>query len=244
MKSKLHSILIYPLILLFSYILKGKKTKYDNFFTNKIDELKNLNILNLEDNSKLSFFSQIKKFFDKNSPLYDKTFVSFTVDLQKNPEKKQKGLFDFYKNISMYYSCSMLSSRITNDNLYLNLLIDEKKISKENSDNLLRYILLVFASKKVDKLILDEKIINDKNFSLVYEYIKELLNGSTLINFSNSQDLYVLTCEQKKQKFDIIWSSSNREIELTKFNKVFNKFGKTLKNEEIKISQSPIVAYH
>jgi hypothetical protein len=68
------------------------------------------------------------------------------------------------------------------------------------------------------------------------------LDNSTIEKYSKSKDLNVITCKKNKKKFDIIWSS-NREIELTDFDKVYDKFGNQL-TTDIKITTSPIYAYH
>ncbi|MFK2823802.1 hypothetical protein ACH5BK_12585 [Arcobacter sp. YIC-80] len=244
MKSKIHSIFIYPLISLFAYLLKGTKENYDDFLTDNTNRIKRLEFLNINSEShKNSFFQDIKYFFDKKSPLYDKTFVNIYVDLEKNPESKCYGLYDFLKFVSMYYSSSMLSSRITNDNLYVKLIFNKNSFNDEESlTNLLRYMLLVYASRKVEFLYMDKTTLPKKAIEIVNNF-EDKLNSSKFINFSKSKDLHVLTCEKKKEKFDIIWSSSKREIDLTDFNRVFDKFGQELK-KDIKITNSPIYAYH
>ena len=243
MKSKIHSILIYPLLTLFAYLLKGSKENYDDFLSNNLNKLKNLELLEINSQKdKNIFFDDIKYFFDKKSPLYDKTFVNIYVDLEKTPESKSYGLYDFSKFISMYYSSSMLSSRITNDNLYIKLIFDKKSLNEECLNNLLRYMFLVYASRKVDFLYLDKSTFSKKALEIINNF-EDKLNSSKFVKFSKSKDLYVLTCEKKKEKFDIIWSSSKREIDLTDFNRVFDKFGQELK-ENIKITNSPIYAYH
>ena len=242
MKSKIHSILIYPLLLIFAYLLKGKKENYDNFFCENLNEFKNSELLEInKEKDKNSFFDEIKQFFDKKSPLYDKTLVNLNINLEDEPEKKSLGIYDLSKKLDLYYSSSMLSSRITNDNIFMNLIFKEKFLDEKKLQNLLRYYLLVYASRKVDRLVINKNL--DKNSNKALSYLEELLNSSKIINFSKSGDLYVVTCEKKKEKIDIIWSSSNREIELTDFNKVFDKFGELSKND-IKISNSIIYAFH
>lgn len=239
MKTFLHSFLIYPLLFIFSYILKGQKKLYDNYFCKDIDDLKNLSLLEISMNN--NYLNNIKYFFDKTSALYDKTVISFEINTDIKPEKKHMNIFDFSKKIDMYYSVSMLSSRVANDNLIMKVNYNKKTFDDDALDVFLRYCILSYSSRKIDRLVINTSD-DDKVLKLI-SYMKEMLNGSTIENFSISGDLYVLTCERKKNKFDIIWSSSNREIELTQFNKVYDKFGVELK-ENIKISQSPIYAFH
>ena len=52
----------------------------------------------------------------------------------------------------------------------------------------------------------------------------------------------MITCKQNKKTFDIVWSSS-KDIELTEFHKVYDKYGKLL-TQDIKITNSPIYAFH
>jgi hypothetical protein len=228
---KMHSVLIYPLIFLFSYTLKGKKTNYKNFFhSNKKEKLLFLNITY----NKFDFLNKIKYFFDKKSSLYDKTNIIFNLEINKEPEVKDFNIFDFKKKINLNYSSSMLSARVSNDNLYTEFKINDK-LDKNNSILLLRYCLLAFASRQIDYLFLDEDIKTNPIFSKIYKTINLNLENATFINFSNSKDLYVITCEKDNKKFDIIWLSTNREIELTDFKKVYDKFGNLLE-ENIKIN--------
>ena len=242
MKSKIHAVLIYPLLLIFAYLLKGRKENYDNFICKDLNEFKNSELLEInKGQNKNSFFDEIKYFFDKQSPLYDKTLVNLNIHLEDTPEKKSLGIYDLSKKIDLYYSSSMLSSRITNDNIFMNLCFKDKFLDENKLQNLLRYYLLVYASRKVDRLVINKRFDNKSNKAL--EYLIDILNSSKIINFSKSGDLYVVTCEKKKEKIDIIWSSSNRQIELTDFNKVFDKFGDLIKSD-IKISNSILYAFH
>lgn len=242
LKSSIHTILIYPLVFMFAYLLKGKKEKYKNFLQNSYKNSQNENILNLNI-EKFDFKNKIKYFFDKDSLLYDKTMINYDLDLDINPEKKEFRVFDFTKKIDMVYSISMLSSRVSNDNLFLTFNLFNKKFNEENINNFLKYLLTTYVSRKIDTIFISKNSIENKNILNVLNTFNSYLEDSKFINFSNSKDLYVLTCEKNNKKFDIIWLDSNREIELTDFKKVYDKFGNSIE-ENVKITKSPIYAFH
>ena len=241
MKTKLHTLFIYPLTLIFSSFLKGKKTDYQDFYIDKEKDTKQkelLEVLSVEN----EFYENIKLFFDKQSPLYDKIFVLFELNLHTCPEEKKYLTFDFSRVVNIYYTLSMLSARVTNKNITLGFNFEPKKLNDAQINNFLRYSLLAFASKKVDKLFFDKKLLKDEKSLLAYETMTSYMDNSTITNFSNAKNLYVITCTKGKKTFDIIWSSGD-DIELTEFNKVYDKYGKLL-TKDIKISTSPIYAFH
>ena len=242
LKSSIHTILIYPLIFIFSYLLKGKKEKYKSFFQNSFKNSYNENILTLNI-KKFDFKNKIKYFFDKDSLLYDKTKIDYTLDLDINPQIKEFRIFNFAKKIDMLYSVSMLSSRVSNDNLLFSFNIINKKFNDENINNFLKYLLITYSSRKIDSIFIAEDSRKDKNILKTFETLNTHLEDSKFVKYSNSKDLYVITCEKNNKKFDIIWLSTNREIELTDFKKVYDKFGNLLE-KNIKITKSPIYAYH
>ncbi len=242
LKSSIHTILIYPLIFMFSYLLKGKKEKYKSFFQNSFENSQNENILIIKIDE-FDFKNKIKYFFDKDSLLYDKTKIDYILDLNINPEKKEFRVFDFAKKIDILHSVSMLSSRVSNNNLLLNFMIVSKEFNDENINNFLKYLLITYFSRKIDSVFISKDSIKNKNIVNVFDTLNTYLEDSKFINFSNSKDLYVITCEKNNKKFDIIWLSTNREIELTDFKKVYDKFGNILE-KNIKITRSPIYAFH
>lgn len=241
--SQLHSLSMYPLVLIFSSVLKGKKIDFTNFFLEEEKEdLKNLELLNINCSNN-SFFDKIKLFFDKKTPLFDKTYVTFDLDLSITPESKKLYLFDFPKILSVFYSMSMLSSRITNDNLFIKFNFHRRELRSNEINNFLRYCFLAFASKKIDRLYFNKNLLKSEKAILAYETMLLYLNNSTIVNFSNAKDLYVLTCKKDKKTFDLIWSSKDGTIELTDFKKVYDKFG-NLMTKDIIISVNPIYAFH
>jgi hypothetical protein len=242
LKSYIHTLLIYPLLFIFSFILKGKKDKYKNFYQSSLDNSKYEHVLSI-DIKKFEFRKVIKYYFDKNSPLYDKTKIEYKLDLKIDPFHKEFGIFDFSKKIDMLHSVSMLSSRVSNDNLLFNLNISNNSIEDNNINNFLKYVYCIYFSKKVDFFSTSISDFKDENLLKAFETVSKYLEDSKILKFSNSKDLYVITCEKDKKKFDIIWLSTNREIELTDFKKVYDKFGKLLE-KDIKITQSPIYAFH
>ena len=242
LKAYIHTFLIYPLIFMFSYLLKGRKEKYKKFFQNSFKNSQNENILTLNI-EKFDFKNKIKYFFDKDSLLFDKTKIDYLLDLNINPEKKELRIFDFAKKIDMLYSVSMLSSRVSNDNLLLNFKIIDKEFNVENINNFLKYFLIAYLSRKIDYVFIEKELIKNEDFLKVFNTLNTYLADSEFITFSSSKDLNVITCKKNNKKFDIIWLSSNREIELTDFKKVYDKFGNILE-KKIKITKSPIYAFH
>ena len=240
MKTKLHSLSISPLILIFSTFLKGKKKEYTNFFVNKKRKLKQKEILEVYSKDS-TFYKNIHLFFDKQSPIYDKAFINFDIDISQIPEEKSF-IFDFYKVINIYHAMSMLSAKVPNENIEIALSFEKARLNNSQINNLLRYSLLAFASRKIDKFYFDEELLKDEKSLLAYKTMIEYINNSTIINFTNAKSLYVLTCKKGKNTFDIIWSSKD-DIELTEFNKVYDKYGKLL-TKDIKITNSPIYAFH
>lgn len=241
MLKTLHTALLYPLILIFSSFLKGKKTDFKNFFILKSQNSQKETILDVSSQQN-EFYKQIKLFFDKKSPLYDKTRIAFTVDLAKAPEEKKYFAFDFQRVLKIFYTMSMLSSRIPNNPIDVGFDIEKQKLSEDKINHLLRYALLTFGSKRVNQLCFDTKKLQDDKSLLAYETMISYLNDATIINFSNAKSLYVITCKQGKRTFDIVWSSKE-DIELTEFHKVYDKYG-TLLVKDIKVTNSPIYAFH
>jgi len=136
----------------------------------------------------------------------------------------------------------MLSSKVPNNNIEVQLALKKNSLNNSEINHLLRYALLCFSSKKVDKFYFDKELLRDKNSLLAFETMIDYINNSTIVNFSNAKSLYVLTCKKGKNTFDIVWSSKD-DIELTEFNKVYDKYGKQL-TKDIKITNSPIYAFH
>ena len=241
MLKTLHIFALYPLILIFSSFLKGKKTEFKNFFLTKKQNNKKETILTILSKQQ-QFYNHIKLFFDKKSPLYDKSHIDFELDLSKAPEDKKYFAFDFARVLRIFYTMSMLSSRIPNNNIDVGFDISKQRLSEDQINHLLRYSLLTFSSKKVDTLCFDTKKLQDDKSLLAYETMVSYLSDATLINFSNAKNLYVITCKKNKKTFDIVWSSSE-DIELTEFHKVYDKYG-TLLTTNIKVTNSPIYAFH
>jgi len=184
-------------------------------------------------------FLLLRRFYNKFNIRYGTSVFTLGLKNKNNPEYKEFGLFDFSKRIDYSNALSNLSAKSSNGNINLKLEY------KENIDlnYFLRACLLSYASEKIDKLFLDINYLKSKEEKESFIYMKEQMKDAKIKKFSKSKDLYVITCENKKGTFDVIWSSTNREIELTEFNKVYDKFG-TLLKEDIKISQSPIYAFH
>ncbi len=231
---------LFPLVMIFAKTLKGKKLDYIEFISENKNELKNKVLLEVDcvDNQ---FSENIKKFFDKESPIFDKTLVKFKVDLSVAPELRRGLTQDFSKTLDIYYAMSMLGAKIPNENIYIELDLNNQKVNTSNINNLLRYILLAYGSKKVDRVFIDTSKFDSRSLK-AYETLVSYLNNSVIENYTNSKSLHVITTTSNKKTLDIVWSSKE-DIELTDFNTVYNRFGEELK-EGIKISVNPIYAYH
>ncbi|MGB5867731.1 MAG: hypothetical protein WBG69_07670 [Arcobacteraceae bacterium] len=240
MKTKLHTFLLYPLILIFSAFMKGKKKDFKGFFSQE-KQPKQKDILKVISNRN-RFYENIPLFFNKQSPLYDQTLIEFELDLNLRPEEKKYFNFDFSKVLDIYHTLSMLSARVTNKNIVVSFNFEKQKLDDSQINHLLRYLFLTFASKKVDTLYFDNTLLKDTKSQQAFETMASYLEDATIENFSNAKNLYVLTCKKSKDTFDIIWSSSST-IELTEFNKVYDKYGTLLKSD-IQITNSPIYAFH
>lgn len=240
MIKNIKSFLLFPLVVIFSKSLKGKDTNFTKFVTYDKRELNNQVLLDI-DCENYEVISDVMKFFDKSSPIYDKTKINFKIDVNKIAEDYKKFTFDFLDIVHIYHSSSMLSARIPNENIFVEFKVSNYKLNDMQLNTLLRYMLFTYASKKVDRLFLDIENFDEKSKESL-EYISNLINNSKVLKFSRSGGLYVLTCEDKKSMYDIVWSKGD-DIELTEFSTVYDKFGKELK-EDIKISTSPIIAIH
>lgn len=241
MKSKINTYLLYPLIILSFSIIKGIKKEYKNFFQDSSkkpikDDILKVNSKNFE------HFSFIESFFDKTVSMYKKVLISFEIDLNTPPETKKYYKFDFLFILKFFFAMSTLGKKVPNKNLDVSFEFNKHKFYDENINNLLRYIFLAYGSQRVECIYFDKDSLKDEKSKLAYETMLSYLDGATLINFSNQRHLYVLTCEKSGKKFDIVWSSG-KDIELTDFNDVFDKYGKLMK-KDIKISNSPIYALH
>jgi len=210
----------------------------------------------------------IRALFNKYAIKYDKLSALLYVDRRGAPENTQMGIFDTSKKIDFLYALSRLSLRSSSDILITETnwplsntapyapTSEKECVSIEDYTNyMLRYYFLALGSKKVQSVywhqliapgygLIDSRKGLEKRIAFdAYKTMLFFVQNSEIINFSVSQDLYVLTCKKDKKLFDIIWASSKRDIELEEIGLVYDKLGKELK-EDIKISQSPIYAFH
>lgn len=210
----------------------------------------------------------IRALFNKYPIKYDKLSSLLYVDRRGAPENTQMGIFDTSKKIDFLYSLSKLSIRSSSDILITEVNwplsntapfapTSEKECIDEDTytNYMLRYYFLALGSKKVQTVYWHQLIapgyglvdqregLRKRSSFKAYKFMISLLEDASIENFTNSKDLYVLTCKGKKGKFDIIWCSSDRKIDLEEQTLVFNRFGEELKND-IKISNEPIYAFH
>jgi hypothetical protein len=210
----------------------------------------------------------IRALFGKFAVYFDKVSALLYVDRRGAPENTQMFSFDTTRKVGFLYALATLSARSSNDIVITeaNWPISNTKPyaptselecvdEEEYARFLLRYYLLCFASQKVQTVywhqliasgygLLDErKGLRKRSAFEVYKVMLAFLQEAQFEKYSCSKDLHVLTCKKQGKKFDVVWLSSKREIELEEFGRVFDMFGRELK-QDIKISENPIYAYH
>ncbi len=207
-----------------------------------------------------SLFNYFKIKFDKVSAL-------LYVDKQGYPENPQLLTFDLNKQINTMYGLSRLAIKSNSDIIIseVNWHIKEQKQANEYAVSeeeqaiyLVRYYLLALGSKKIQSVFWFQLISSAFGQTFVkkgkLERRKSFYAFKTMIQFvancriekySNADKLHVLTCEDESGKmFDVIWiEEEGNSVELTKFNNVYDIYGTEL-TKEIKITNSPIYAYH
>ncbi len=197
---------------------------------------------------------------------FDKVSSLMYVDEQGYPENPKWFTFDLTKQIKTLFALSSLGIKSNNEMIIseVNWHIKGEKeandfaVSEEDQAMyMVRYYLLALGSKRVQSVFWFQLI--SSTFGLTYlkkgkvEKRKSFYALKTMLgflkdceieNYSNSGKLYVLTCKNKKGKsLDVVWVEGEGSVELTEFNKVYDIYGKELK-KDIKITQSPIYAYH
>ena len=210
----------------------------------------------------------IRALFSKYNIFFDKVSSLLYVDRRGAPENKQMLSFDTVKKIDFLYALASLSKRSTNK-----LVITETNWPISNTkpyaptsefecvdENdyarfMLRYYLLALGSKKVETvywhqliaagygLIDHRKGLRKRTAFDVYKTMLKFLDDAQVIKYSNTGDLYVLTCQKDGKKFDVVWLNFKEEMPISDFSKVYDMFGNELK-EDIKVSENPIYAYH
>lgn len=198
---------------------------------------------------------------------FDKVSALVYVDKQDYPEDPLLLTFDLNKQLNTLYGLSRLSIKSNSDIILseVNWHIKEQKDANEHAVSqeeqaifLVRYYLLALGSKKVQSVfwfqlisstfgltfIKKGKLERRKSFYAFQTLIKNL-SQSTVEKYSNANGLHVVTCKDiNKKKIDIVWiEKEGYSVELTDFKKVFDIYGNEL-TKDIKITNSPIYAYH
>ncbi len=206
-----------------------------------------------------ALFNNFNIFFDKNSSL-------LYVDRRGQPENTQMGIFDTTAKIDFLYSLCSLSAKTSNDIIISEVnwpisntapyapTSEKECVSEDDYTNfMLRYYFLCFASSKVQTVYWHQLVASGyglidtrkgfrkrKSFD-AFVFMVKMLKNAKLIEFKNIKGFCILSCENGKNKFDILWTAKEQEIELSEFSQVFDKYGQELKGE-LKITQSPIYA--
>ncbi len=205
-----------------------------------IEKFKNVEVLS----PSIQTFNPIlnlRIFYNKYFSRYYLGHKTFKVNLSIAPEKRIFNIYNFQNILNFFYTLSFLSAKTTDKKF--NISLDFENINYNNLDNFLRYILVAYSSKKVNKIYINSKVLTNSRYKDALENLVTYIDGSEIIDSKILGDLYVITMQKGSSKYDITWVSTNREIELTDFNKVFDKFNKALKND-VKITSSPIFALH
>lgn len=214
------------------------------------------------------FHFTIRALFNKHDVKYDKLGALLYVDRRGKPENTQMSIFDTSKKISFLHALGKLSLKSSSDILLTETnwpisntapyapTSEKECVSLEDYTNyMLRYYFLALGSKKVQSVywhqliapgygLVDNRDGLKKRIAFdAYKTMLHFVQGASIENYSVSKDLHVLTCKKDKKSFDIIWCSSDRNIELEELDLVYDKLGKEIK-ENVKISQSPIYAFH
>ena len=214
------------------------------------------------------FHFTIRALFNKHDVKYDKLGALLYVDRRGKPENTQMSIFDTSKKISFLHALGKLSLKSSSDILLTETnwpisntapyapTSEKECVSIEDYTNyMLRYYFLALGSKKVQSVywhqliapgygLVDNRDGLKKRIAFdAYKTMLHFVQGASIENYSVSKDLHVLTCKKDKKSFDIIWCSSDRNIELEELDLVYDKLGKEIK-ENVKISQSPIYAFH
>ena len=210
----------------------------------------------------------IRALFNKHNIKYDKVSSLLYVDRRGAPENTQMGIFDLSKKIDFLYSLCRLSLRSTADILITETnwpisntapwapTSENECVSEEDYTNyMLRYYFLALASRKIQKvywhqliapgygLIDSRESFRKRSAFEAYKTMIAFVQDCEVIKYSNAKDLHVLTCKKNKRTFDILWVSGDRVIPLEVQDEVYDKLANKLEGE-IKITNSPIYAYH
>lgn len=206
-----------------------------------------------------SLFNKVRFKFDKIASILDTPKEGF-------PENPQKITFDLIKQINTISAISSLSIKANNEVIIsqANWHIKGQKSANEFAVSeetytkyMVRYYLLALGTKKVQTVfwfqlisntfgltyLKEGKIVKRKSFD-AYKTMIKFLENCKVEKYTNSGGLHVLTVtNQNNKKLDIVWVEAEGSVELTEFNKVFDIYGNEMK-ENIKITDSPIYAYH
>jgi len=122
-------------------------------------------------------------------------------------------------------------------------------------DYMLRYYLLSLASQQVDSvswhqliapgygLIDNRKNINKRSAFYTYKYMSQTLKYAQFLRLDIKRDYYILQFLVNEQLLQIHWSLKNTTLKNEDFFDVFDKNGKTMKEEILYIGSSPLYIY-
>jgi len=208
----------------------------------------------------------VRSLFNYFKVKYDKVGALLYMNDAKFPEATKFGIFDLKKQIDTIHALSTLAVKSNNE-----LIIPEAswQIKEQKGVNssavseddytlfMIRYYLFALGTKKIQSVFWFELLSSTcgltyihkgelhkrKAFYVLQNMIK-MLNNCEVQKYTNSGGLHVLTVKDTKNKMlDIVWVEAEGSVELTEFKKVYDIYGKEMK-KDIKITKSPIYAYH
>ena len=198
---------------------------------------------------------------------YDGVSALLYVDRRGAPENTQMG-FTLLDKIALLSTMVWLSPK-TKQKLHItetNWPISRTKPYAPTSEHecvsdaiyanfMLRYYLLAFASQQVDSVAWHQLIapgyglvdsregIKKREAYTTYKYMLQTLKNAQFLRLDIKRDYYILQCLVNDQLLQIHWSLKPTTLKNEDFFNVYDKNGKKVKDELLKIGASPLYIF-